>query len=64
MQWFVLVRLDGGVDGEWVQSVHCGVVDCADDPGWHDDVPGCVVCFAVLPEDVFPASPNQYMCKV
>ena len=50
---FVLVGLDGGVDGEWVQGVHRCVVHGSDDPGWADDVPfGVGVLGAVLEENV------------
>ena len=53
MQLFVLVCLYGCVDGQWVQGIHSGVRDCADDPGWADDVPVCSVGFAVCEEFVF-----------
>ena len=52
MQLFVLVCLYGRVDGQWMQSIHGGVRDCADDPGWADDVPVCSVGLAVCEEFV------------
>ena len=56
VQGFVLVCLHSSVHSEGVQSVHCCVVDCTNDPGWADNVPSCVVGFAVLPQDFFSAN--------
>jgi len=54
VQLFVLVCLYGCVDGQWMQGVHRGVGDCADNPRWADDVPVCFwVGFAVCEELVF-----------
>ena len=55
VQGFVLVCLHGCVHCERVQSVHGCVVYRADDPGWADDVPYCVIGLAVLPQDFFSA---------
>jgi len=42
------------VDGQWLKGVDLGGRDCANDPGWTDDVPVCFwVFFAECKEFVF-----------
>lgn len=62
--FLVLVGLDCGVYGQGVQSVHCGIVDGTDDPGWAEDVPADAVSLAIVVNQIFLWVVEVRLCGV